>query len=114
MARSSLKIQSSEKLVVYTVLFGNYDILKEPLYITPNCDYYILTDQNINSDSVWRKYPLENFVEQIKEFSNIEKARYFKLHLHLLFPKYKYSMFIDANIQIPKYANFLKKWLNLI
>lgn len=99
-AESMLDIPDSEKLVIYTVLFGNYDALKEPLYVTPNCDYYILTNQDVRADSVWKKYPLEKFDEQVKGFSNLEKARFFKLHPHLLFPEYKYSMFIDANLQI--------------
>lgn len=99
-ADSSLEIPESEKLVIYTVLFGNYDDLKEPLYVTPNCDYYILTNQQVKTDSVWKKYPIEKFQEQTKGFSNLEKARFFKLHPHLLFPEYKYSMFIDANLQM--------------
>ena len=99
-AESSLDIHESERLVIYTVLFGNYDDLKEPLYVTPNCDYYILTNQEVKTDSVWKKYPIEKFQEQTKCFSNLEKARFFKLHPHLLFPEYKYSMFIDANLQM--------------
>lgn len=99
-AESSLEIPESEKLVIYTVLFGNYDDLREPLYITPNCDYYILTNQEVKTDSVWKKYPIEKFQEQTKGFSNLEKARFFKLHPQLLFPEYKYSMFIDANLQM--------------
>lgn len=99
-AESKLDIPVTERLVIYTVLFGNYDDLKEPLYVTPNCDYYILTNQEVKQDSVWKKYPIEKFEEQTKGFTNLEKARYFKLHPHLLFPEYKYSMFIDANLQM--------------
>lgn len=99
-AESILDIPDTEKLVIYTVLFGNYDALKEPLYITPNCDYYILTNQDVKPDSVWKKYPIEKFGDQTKGFTNLEKARFFKLHPHLLFPEYRYSMFIDANIQM--------------
>ncbi len=99
-AESSLEIPISEKLVIYTVLFGNYDDLKEPLYVTPNCDYYILTNQEVKTDSVWKKFPIEKLEEKTRGFSNLEKARYFKLHPHLLFPEYKYSMFIDANLQM--------------
>lgn len=93
-------ISKKERLVIYTVLFGNYDEVKEPLYITPNCDYYILTDQEVRRNSVWKKYPLEKYDNYVIGFSNLEKARFFKLHPHILFPEYKYSMFIDANIQM--------------
>ena len=91
-ADNTKKISSDEHLVIYTVLFGNYDSIKEPMYITPNCDYFIITDQKIKADSVWKKYPLEKFNVQIKEFSNLDP--------HLLFPEYNYSMFVDANLQI--------------
>lgn len=99
-AESSRQIPEAERLVIYTVLFGNYDNLKEPLYITPNCDYYILTNQEVKPDSVWKRYPIEKFDEEINGFSNLEKARYFKLHPHKMFPEYRYSMFIDANFQM--------------
>lgn len=95
-----LDISDRERIVIYTVLFGNYDSVKEPLFITPNCDYYIITDQEINNDTIWKKYPLNKFKRTIQNFSNLEKARFFKLHPHLLFPEYRYSMFIDANIRM--------------
>ncbi len=99
-AKSSLEIPETERLVIYTVLFGNYDSLKEPLFITPNCDYFILTNQEVKPNSVWKKYPLEKYDEMTKGFSNLEKARFFKLHPHILFPEYKHSLFIDANFQM--------------
>ena len=99
-AANTLEIPKDERLVIYTVLFGKYDDLNEPLFITPNCDYYILTNQDVKPDSVWKKYPIEKFDEITKDFSNLEKARFFKLHPHLMFSDYKYSMFIDANIQM--------------
>ena len=115
-ADSSLEIEDDERLVIYTVLFGNYDSLKEPLYVTPNCDYYILTNQEVSPDSIWKKYPIEKFDEYVKGFSNLEKARFFKIHPHLLFPEYKYSMFIDANIQMvtdmrPVFAQLEKNFI---
>ena len=99
-AKSTKVIDEDEKIVIYSVLFGNYDELKEPLYITPNCDYYVLTNQEVPKKSVWKKYSIEDFEDRVKGFSNLEKARFFKTHPQILFPEYKYSMFIDANIQM--------------
>jgi len=100
LSERSREIEKSERIAVYTVLFGKYDDLKEPLYVSSQCDYYILTNQKIDNYSVWKNYPIDKFSERTKGFSNLELARFFKTHPHLLFPDYKYSMFIDANIQI--------------
>ncbi|MES5896608.1 hypothetical protein [Bacillus cereus group sp. RP43] len=32
------------KVIVYTSLFGNYDSVKEPLFIDKNVDYILFTD----------------------------------------------------------------------
>lgn len=98
-AERSRIVNPDERIAVYTVLFGNYDALKNPLFVSEQCDYFVLTNQDIKDQSVWKKYDLSNFDEETKNFSNLEKARYFKLHPHVLFPEYKYSIFIDANIQ---------------
>ena len=98
-AARTRNIAASDRIAVYSVLFGNYDCLKEPMYISDRCDYYILTDQEIPASSTWKKYDL-GVLSDMESFSNLEKARYCKLHPHLLFPEYKYSIFIDANIQI--------------
>lgn len=92
-------VEKDERIAVYTVLFGAYDNLKNPLFISEQCDYYVLTNQKVSDELVWKKYDISKFKET-ENFSNLEKARYFKLHPHKLFPEYKYSIFIDANIQI--------------
>ena len=95
------EIVSQERLVIYTVMFGKYDVLCEPIFITEKCDYYIITDQEVPMDSVWKKYPLKrSYKDLLNKYGNLELARYFKTHPHELFKDYKYSMFIDANVQI--------------
>ena len=58
------------------------------------------SDDNISSE-IWNKY---EFTEEQKKcvegFSNLELARFFKLHPDILFPEYKYSIFVDGNVQI--------------
>ena len=39
------------KTAVYTVLFGDYDNFREPEYVDPDYDYYLFTDQNIESEN---------------------------------------------------------------
>lgn len=87
------------KYVVYTVVAGSYDEVKEPIYINPNIDYYIFTDNHIPSDSMWKKIPISS-IDSIKNYSFLEQARYIKTHPQEFFEDYDYSMFIDGNIQI--------------
>lgn len=90
----------SSKIAVYTVNTGNYDTnLYEPMYINPICDFFIITDNDIPKESIWKKISI-NSIPGIKDMTNLEKARYVKLHPHLIFDKYDYSLFIDGNIEI--------------
>jgi hypothetical protein len=41
-----------ERKVVYTALFGDYEDLKEPTFVTPGWEYICYTDQPLKSD-VW-------------------------------------------------------------
>ena len=86
-----------KRLAVYTSIYGKYDKLCEPLYVDPNCDYYILTDQYIPEDSIWKKIDFE-FPEYIN--TNFLKNRYVKMFPNLVFPDYSYSLYIDGNITV--------------
>lgn len=92
---------SEERIAVYTVVFGKYDNIPEP-YCTPNnIDYYLVTDQNIDlSCSVWHKVDITSFNNILSKYNNVQKNRYFKMQPHLLFPNYKYSIYLDGNIQV--------------
>lgn len=92
---------SSERIAVYTVVFGKYDKLLEPYCHPDNIDYYIVTDQEIeNTGTAWKKIDITKFSDMLDGLSNAEKNRFFKMKPHLLFPNYNYSIYIDGNIQI--------------
>lgn len=93
-----IKRDDISKVAVYTAVFGNYDSIKEPLYISDNCDYYAITDQNIPDKSAWVKYTIKD--EGFEQLDNYHKAKYCKLHPHELFPQYEYSIWIDGNVRI--------------
>ena len=59
------KEYTGKRIVVYTSVFGNYDTIAEPLYCDPNCDYYIITDQEVPGNSIWKKYEKVNFPEGV-------------------------------------------------
>lgn len=90
---------SNERIAIYTCIIGVYDKIAEPLICPDNCDFYIVTDQNIPSDSVWKKLDFNRHSLQLEKLSNVEVNRYFKMHPHILFPNYKYSIYVDGNIQ---------------
>lgn len=97
------KRKKASKIAVYTCITGNYDKLLAPMYIDNNCDYYLLTDVPDN-------IPIENeqYYTRINIFDKIpkeitksnEQNRYCKMHGYELFPDYRYSIYIDGNIQI--------------
>lgn len=88
-----------KKIVVYTCIWGKYDKILEPYYINPDIDYYIFTDQEVPSDSVWKKSSIPDDVN-IEGKTPIEVNRFLKINPHLLFPEYDYSIYVDGNIRI--------------
>lgn len=82
--------------VIYTVLVGNYDHLKQPK-VTDNGYDYVCFSNDIKEQKigVWeiRKIPFKNA-------DNTRVSRYPKIMPHMVFPNYDYSLYIDANIQI--------------
>lgn len=96
-----------KKIAVYTSVYGNYDKILEPLYKDPKCDYYIFTDQNIDTYSTWKKVEFENFPDEIN--SNFLKNRYVKILPHKVFPDYEYTVYVDGNLQITSEISLLFK-----
>ena len=89
--------------VIYTVLTGGYDHLRQPRVIDPDWDYVCFGDRD-GQDGVWKlqRIPFEG--------SNVIRARWAKMHPHVLFPDYSYSVFMDANLCVigPEFYAALK------
>lgn len=90
---------SNSRIAVYTSIFGEYDNVQEPLVIPDNCDFYIITDNEIKKESLWKKISPKEFSD-IDNMNNIYKNRYFKMNPHKVFPNYEYSIYIDGNIKV--------------
>ena len=91
---------SREKIAVYTSIFGGYDHVLEPAWKPDNCDFYIITDQDIDSKSTWKK--IEPDADVLKDLnSNALRNRYYKMFPHKVkeLKGYKYSIYIDGNIK---------------
>ena len=87
------------KVVVYTCIWGKYDHILEPYFVSPNIEYRIITDQQIPETSVWKKQPIPSNIDLTNK-SSIEINRLFKMKPHLIFPDFDYSVYIDGNIRI--------------
>lgn len=90
------------RTVVYTCIFGDYIQLQNPMYMNPNYDYYVITDSPIADNCQWKTfdYQSKEFYSTIRDLSPREKNRWFKLHPHLLFPEYDYSVYLDGRIRL--------------
>ncbi|MGJ0624808.1 glycosyltransferase domain-containing protein [Xenorhabdus bovienii] len=86
----------SDKILIYTALFGNYDILHEPVIDDDlYCDYICITDRKDINSKKWKIINVNN-----ENRNNIEENRRYKMMPHLFFRDYRYVIYVDANIII--------------
>ena len=109
--RKNLYIRK-EKIVVYSALFGNYDLIREPLLSPENIDYYLLTDHRIPENSLWKHYEESRVLPREILGDPVLCNRWCKMHPHLLFPEYDYSIYVDANIWIFSDLTPAAAWLD--
>ena len=81
------------KKVIYTVLTGNYDELRQPLAVDASFDYVCFTDRS-GQGGVWqlRDIPFAG--------SDFLRSRYPKILSREVLPEYGLSVYMDANLQI--------------
>lgn len=77
------------KQAVYTAIFGDYDKFREPVYVNPNYDYHLFTDQDIISN-VFNIHKMES--------GDVRMARKVKILAHKFLNSYNYTIWHDANI----------------
>ena len=80
----------NDKIIVYTAITGNYDTLKEPERFA-GCDYVCFTDNDKLESDVWN-------IRKAVSFSKHPRlnARYHKLHPHVYFSDYDFSLWVDG------------------
>lgn len=85
--------------VVYSCMTGAYDDVITDFFPKPDYDYILFTDNKklLRKKKVlwWQVKPLAFVADD-----PIRSARWHKTHPHILFPEYKYSVWIDSNVQI--------------
>lgn len=89
------------KKVVYTIIFGNYDTIKD-FKKQEGYDFYLFTDNISNityKNKSWKLLPIPDNIKKLN-ISNVRKQKYVKLHPHLYFKNYDLSIYIDATFII--------------
>lgn len=102
---------TTNRIAVYTSIFGSYDNLKNPVLRPENIDYFIVTDQEIPENSVWNVIDYKTVIPD-DIVSPIERNRYVKIMPHKVFEKYDYSIYVDGNVFITSDLSILIKTLD--
>ena len=82
------------RVVIYTALVGNYEKLTPVTFRPPGCDFVAFSDRAIEVEG-WKILPI-NYIHS----DAARSARFVKLHPHLYFPEYDFSLWVDANIRV--------------
>lgn len=90
---------AKSQIAIYTCISGGYDNLMEPEYISDECDYYCISDEKISEQSIYKWLDINQFLPN-EELDNTRKNRYCKINSHIIFPEYKYTIYVDGNIEI--------------
>ena len=86
----------TNKFVVYTALFGDYDDLIDPKEKYEGCDFICFTDQKHLKSDIWEI----RLIEECDLASNMMNRKY-KILPHLFLSEhYQWSLYVDANIAI--------------
>lgn len=87
------------KIAVYTGTFGGYDDMCKPEVHPDNIDYYYISDKKPEDIYPYRWIDAKKIIPPDIS-SPIKRNRYIKMHPHIFFPDYEYSIYVDGNIKI--------------
>lgn len=92
-------MKKPEKIVVYTAIINNYDVLRNPSFIDPTIDYVCFTDQprwfKLSTKTIWQIRPIPDGTLDATRLN-----RLVKLQPHVYFPEYGYSVYVDGGMDI--------------
>ncbi len=91
--------RNGDRIAVYTGAFGGYDDFFEPMVFPDNIDYYYISDEEPARQSKYT-WMCANDIIPNHIVSPIKRNRYIKMHPHIIFPEYKYSIYLDANVRV--------------
>lgn len=108
---SSMLIErnNSNRIAIYTCVTGGYDVIKEPLCIEENCDYYLISDKKPEYLSVYQWINVSEIVPE--QFTDaVVQNRWCKFNGYKIFPDYRYSIYLDGSMRIVRpISNYIKR-----
>ena len=94
-------------LVIYTAIFGGYDILKPPRVSNKNIRYICFTDRFMTCPPWKIIYVKSEFKDKRRE------SRKYKILSHRYFKDFEYSIYLDGNFEILEdLSKYVSKWLD--
>ncbi len=93
-------INRNKKIAVYTCITGGYDDLIQPLVEDSRCDYYLLGLNKPENMGVYKWVDITAKIPDDIRGDYHRINRYCKIHPHIFFPQYDYSIYVDGNIQM--------------
>lgn len=92
-------MKARDRIVVYTAIVNNYDVLRNPSHIDDTLDYVCFTDQpqwlRLSTHTVWTIRPIPP-----AGLDSTRMNRMMKLQPHRFFPDHDYSIYVDGCIDI--------------
>lgn len=100
MGKYKRDINRDKKIAVYTCIIGGYDDLIQPLVEDPRCDYYLLGLNQPENMGVYKWVDITGKIPDCIREDYHRINRYCKIHPHIFFPQYDYSIYVDGRVQI--------------
>ncbi len=95
-----------DNLAVYTAIMGNYDELKEPLFVSDEIKYICYTNNPKLKSNIWEIRYVENTYK-----NNTYMARHIKINPHKFLSEFDTSVWIDGNFLIlDDIRKYIKKY----
>jgi len=88
-------VLSDKRIVIYTAIFGKYDILRNPLYVDQKIDYICYTNDKYLTSEIWDI----RYIDCEQDNMPLEVRKY-KCMPHRFLSEYDISVWIDARMQI--------------
>lgn len=102
-------MKNNNKVCVYTVVCGEYDIVNPVMYMEPGVDYICFTDDKYLNEvpDCWQHIVIEN-----DKLSTKDLNRYYKINVTKILSEYERSIYIDGNIEIIKLPLVIRKCMH--
>ena len=90
-----LENRKKKQVAIYSCVVGGYDEIQDPISISDECDYYMITDEKKHSENVYTYIDINDVIPKTIN-DNTRKNRYCKINAHHIFPEYRFSIYFDG------------------